>query len=132
MNLEKRKRCVSLHSANEGCGELFEGETGVKYWAAGFWGGKRHCIQGPGRKGKEGGKGSRKYLKKYFAGSEKIATFAAPQEGKRKEEKDRRRQAEGDEIKKRGCRAGMRRDTARGRKRERKAEKFFKEMIHVA
>lgn len=30
MNLEKRKRCVSLHSANEGCGELFEGETGVK------------------------------------------------------------------------------------------------------
>ena len=30
MNLEKRKRYVSLHSANEGCGELFEGETGVK------------------------------------------------------------------------------------------------------
>ena len=30
MNLEKRKRCVSLHSANEGCGELFEGDTGVK------------------------------------------------------------------------------------------------------
>jgi hypothetical protein len=97
-----------------------------------FGGGKRHCIQDPGRKGKEGEKEPKKYLKKYFAGSEKIATFAAPQEGKRKEEKDRRRQAEGDEIKKRGCRAGMRRDTARGRKRERKAEKFFKEMIHVA
>jgi hypothetical protein len=30
MNLEKRKRCVSLHSANGGCGELFEGGTGVK------------------------------------------------------------------------------------------------------
>ncbi|HWV72703.1 MAG TPA: hypothetical protein VN040_13340 [Pseudosphingobacterium sp.] len=29
-DLEKRKRCVSLHSANEGCGELFEGGTGVK------------------------------------------------------------------------------------------------------
>jgi hypothetical protein len=33
---------------------------------------------------KRGVEGSKKYLKKYFAEVEKIATFAAPEEGKRK------------------------------------------------
>ena len=94
--------------------------------------GERHCIQGPVGKRKEEGEQSKKYLKKYFGEAEKIPTFAAPQVGKEKEKKDRRRKAEGDEIKKRGCRAGMRRDTTTGRKRERRAGKFFKEMIHVA
>ncbi len=43
-----------------------------------------HYIQGPVGKRTEGLKGSKKYLKKYFAEAEKIATFAAPQEGKEK------------------------------------------------
>lgn len=63
-------------------------------YAAGV--GERHCIQGPVGKRKEEGERSRKYLKKYFGEAEKIPTFAAPQVGKEKEKKDRRRKADGE------------------------------------
>ncbi len=58
--------------------------------------GERHCIYGPVGKRKEEGERSRKYLKKYFGEAEKIPTFAAPQVGKEKGKKDRRRKADGE------------------------------------
>jgi len=59
------------------------GEKGIAFRA--LWGRER-----------KRGKRSRKYLKKYFGEAEKIPTFAAPQVGKEKGKKDRRRKADGE------------------------------------
>ena len=95
---------------------------------------ERRTALGSGPYGGEKGRveAAEKIFKKIFWRSGKDSYLCSPASGKSEREKDRRRKADGEEIKKRGCRAGMRRDTTTGRKRERKAGKFFKEMIHVA
>ncbi|QNL50388.1 hypothetical protein H8S90_01830 [Olivibacter sp. SDN3] len=63
--LAVRHKCVSLHSANEGMRLFFEvsGVLGCFLGSFPLW-------AGPGKK-----------QKKYFAGTEKFSTFAAPEGG---------------------------------------------------